>query len=168
MEHIIFFSSFYIIPVNSYNCPHFLSVVWSMESMVSHRCLKVHFAFEGSVPVNAINRPKAWPSFKFKVREIRSILGNFLERKVYFESFEANRGTRHIAWSAMEDKWFQSYVAQGQSRWLSNVFEQEALCLWYWISCFFLTVCKRSLVYVVLGFAFNEIFRWKKKIHLIR
>lgn len=45
--------------------------------MVSHRCLKVHFAFEESVLVSAINRPKAWPSFKIKVKEIRSILGNF-------------------------------------------------------------------------------------------
>lgn len=25
---------------------YFLSVMWSMESMVSHKCLKVHFAFE--------------------------------------------------------------------------------------------------------------------------
>lgn len=100
----------------------FLSVLWAMESLVSHRCLKVHFSFEGSALVNAINRPKAWPSFKFKVTEIRYILGNFLEWKVFFESFAANRGARLIAQSAVKDRWFQSYVALGHPRWLVNGF----------------------------------------------
>ncbi|XP_013601606.1 PREDICTED: uncharacterized protein LOC106309079 [Brassica oleracea var. oleracea] len=56
----------------------FISVVWAMESMASHRCLKVHFSFERPELVNAINRPKAWPSFKSKVTQIRAILENFL------------------------------------------------------------------------------------------
>ncbi|KAF3535851.1 hypothetical protein F2Q69_00018805, partial [Brassica cretica] len=98
--------------VESKDEANFLSVVWAMESLVSHRCLKVHFSFEGSCLVNAINRPKAWSSFNFKVKEIRSLLDRFLDWKVYIESFEANRGTRLIARSAMRDKWFQSYVSR--------------------------------------------------------
>ncbi|KAG2292242.1 hypothetical protein Bca52824_038911 [Brassica carinata] len=93
----------------------FISVVWAMESMASHRCLKVHFSFERPELVNAINRPKAWPSFKSKVTQIRAILDNFLV------------SARLIAKSAHKDRWFQSYVAQGYPYWLSNLFDREAL-----------------------------------------
>ena len=62
--------------VGSKDEAYFLSVVWSMERMVKHRCLRVHFFFEGRVSVNAFNRPKALSSVKFKVKEIRSIFSN--------------------------------------------------------------------------------------------
>ncbi|KAF3593078.1 hypothetical protein DY000_02026910 [Brassica cretica] len=61
--------------------------------------------------VNAIIRPREWPSFKFKVMEIRLLLRNFLAWRVLCESFEANRGARLIATSAVQDFRFQSYVA---------------------------------------------------------
>lgn len=38
---------------------YFLSVVWAVESMVSHKCQQVYFAFEWGLLVNAINRPRA-------------------------------------------------------------------------------------------------------------
>lgn len=69
---------------------YFLSVMWSMESMVSHKCLKIYFAFEWRVVVN-INRPKAWPSYKFEVVTIRLFWQFFLEWQVVFELFAANR-----------------------------------------------------------------------------
>lgn len=83
---------------------------------MSHGCFKVHFASKGRVLVNAINRPKAWSSFKFKVNEIRRLLGNFLDWHFYCETLEANRGARLIAQSAVTRDQFQSYVACGQPR----------------------------------------------------
>ena len=38
---------------------YFLSLVWSIESMVSHKVSRVHFSFERRMLANAINRPKA-------------------------------------------------------------------------------------------------------------
>ena len=103
----------------------FLAFLWSLESMISHRIFKVHFAFEGSVLVNAINRPKAWPSFNFKVKEIMMLLENFLDWKVMFELPAANRGAQLIAQNVVNQNRFQSYVALGQPRWLSVLFEME-------------------------------------------
>lgn len=54
--------------------------------------------------------------------EISRLLSEFLRWKVTFVPFEANRGARLIADSAALDVRFQSYVARGFSRWLSNVF----------------------------------------------
>lgn len=108
--------------VESKSEAQFVSVAWAIESMKNHRYLKVHFAFEGRMLVNAIIRPSEWPSFKFKVMEIRLLLRNFLEWRVLCESFEANRGARLIATSAVQDFRFQSYVATGAPRWCSHVF----------------------------------------------
>ena len=113
--------------VGSKDEAYFWSIVWALESMMSHGCFKVHFASEGRVLVNAINRPKAWPSFRFKVNEIRRLLGNFWDWHFYCETFEANRGARLIAQSAVTRDRFQSYVACGQPRWLSQLFDNEAV-----------------------------------------
>ena len=45
--------------VDSKDHAQYLGLVWAVKSMVSHRCLRVHFSFEGGCFVNAINRPKA-------------------------------------------------------------------------------------------------------------
>lgn len=58
---------------------YFLSLVWAVESMISHGCLRVYFGFEGRVLVNALNRPKSLPSFRFEVNEIKLFLRNFLD-----------------------------------------------------------------------------------------
>ncbi|KAF3540312.1 hypothetical protein F2Q69_00020951 [Brassica cretica] len=108
--------------VESKSEAQFVSVAWAIENMKNHRYLKVHFAFEGRMLVNALIRPREWPSFKFKVMEIRLLLRNFLAWRVLCESFEANRGARLIATSAVQDFRFQSYVATGAPRWCSHVF----------------------------------------------
>ncbi|KAL0722050.1 hypothetical protein Bca4012_036649 [Brassica carinata] len=101
---------------------YFLSMVWAVESMISHKCLRVYFSLEWRMLVNAINRPKAWPSFKFKVAETRYLLGELLEWRVVFENSESNREARLIANSVITGARFQSYVARGSSRWLLNYF----------------------------------------------
>lgn len=101
---------------------HYLGLVWAIESMISHRCSSVYFSFEGGCFVKAINRPKAWPSFKLKVVQIRSILENFLQWKLEVTSFDGNRGARVIARSALSEARFQSYVAWSHPRWCSQFF----------------------------------------------
>lgn len=104
---------------------HFLSLAWAIESMASLRFSNVHFAFEGRMFVDAINRPKAWPSFKFKVLEIRLLLRFFLAWRLLFEPFVSNKGARLIATSAVLDCRFQSYVARGPPAWCKAVFDQD-------------------------------------------
>ncbi|KAF2569632.1 hypothetical protein F2Q68_00027657 [Brassica cretica] len=101
---------------------YFLSLAWAIESMISHKCLKIYFVFEGGNLVNAINRPNAWPSFKFEVKEIRRLLDDFLTWRLDYVSFEANRGPRLIADSAVTSNRYQSYVARGCPRWWFHVF----------------------------------------------
>lgn len=55
---------------------HFISLAWTVESMMSHKCQRVYFALEGGMLVNAIDRPKAWPSFKYKINELGICLGS--------------------------------------------------------------------------------------------
>ncbi|XP_018463709.1 uncharacterized protein LOC108834892 [Raphanus sativus] len=97
---------------------YFLSLVWAVESMLSHKCLNVYFTLEWRMLVNAINRPKAWPSFKFKVTEIRHLLGELLAWRVVFERSEGHRDASLIANSVIIGDRFQSYVARGAPRWL--------------------------------------------------
>lgn len=81
--------------------------------MVSLRCGRVYFAFEREMLVNAINRSKAWPSFKNKVCELRRLLEELLEWSVMIETWEVNRDVHLIASSVVDDDRFQSYVARG-------------------------------------------------------
>ena len=111
--------------VESKDDAQFLSVAWAIESMRCHRFRMVYFAVEGRMLVDAINKPSDWPSFKFKVFELRSIQSDFLEWKMLAESYEANRGAHLIATSAVMDLRFQSYVARGQPIWCSEVFHND-------------------------------------------
>lgn len=72
--------------------------------------------------VNAINQPAAWPSFKFRVTEIRLLLSDFMAWRIALEPFESNRGARLITTSAVIDGRFLSYVARRYPRWMSHIF----------------------------------------------
>ena len=96
----------------------YLSLAWAIESMISLRCQRVYFAIEGGMMVNAINRPKAWPSFKNKVSELRHLLGELLEWSVMKEIGDMNRDARLIASSVVNGDKFQFYVARGYPSWL--------------------------------------------------
>lgn len=101
---------------------HFISLAWAVESMLSFKCPKVYFALEGGMLVNAIDRPAAWPSFKYKVQELRCLLGNLMEWKLVVEVGAVNRDARLIATSVLTGNRFHSYVVRGYSRWLSSDF----------------------------------------------
>lgn len=100
-------------------------VLWAMESMKSHRLEKIIFSFQDRSLVEAVNRPRAWPSFKAQYVVLKLSLRYFLDWKVELEVAAANRGANLIARSVTEDSRCQSYVASGPSDWLSRVFSDE-------------------------------------------
>lgn len=69
----------------------FFSVLWAMESMISHRCSKVNFALQDVTLVSIILRPIAWPSFRYESSELLRCLEIFLEWSVGVELPLANR-----------------------------------------------------------------------------
>lgn len=101
------------------------SLVWAVESMVSHKLCKVVFAFEDSVLVGAVNRPKAWPSFRFHSMEVLSVLKLVSDWSLVSEKSSANRGAALIAKSVTVDCRLRSYVATGFPFWLSGLFCSE-------------------------------------------
>ncbi|XP_010489824.1 PREDICTED: uncharacterized protein LOC104767503 [Camelina sativa] len=98
---------------------------WAMESMLSHRFINVIFAIQDKTLVGAVNRPKAWPSFRFQSMELRRILGRISGWCLEHELEQANRGAGLIAQSITRDLRMQSYVAVSYPQWLSLVFEEE-------------------------------------------
>ncbi|KAG7590171.1 hypothetical protein ISN44_As07g023610 [Arabidopsis suecica] len=100
-------------------------VLWAMESMKSHRVDKIIFSFQDKTLVDAVNRPRAWPSFKAQSMALIMSLRYFVEWKVEVEVAAANRGANLIAQSVTEDSRCQSYVASGPPTWLSRVFSDE-------------------------------------------
>lgn len=106
---------------------NFLCLLWGIECMIHHRVGKVIFAIQESSLVGAVNRPVAWPSFRFQTQEIQRLLGYVLEWKVLLEPVSANRGAVLIAQSVTNDVRFQSYVATGFPSWLKGVFDDERI-----------------------------------------
>lgn len=102
-----------------------ISIVWSVESMVSHKVSKVMFAVEDALLVGIINRPHAWPSFRFQSSEILGVLCLLMDWSLVFEGSSANRGANLIAQSVTNDCRFHSYVATSFPLWLEDVFRNE-------------------------------------------
>lgn len=100
-------------------------VLWTLESMASHRVDNVIFAFQDKALVGAVNRPSAWPSFRAQSLALKSFLMPFLVWKFEVEVAAANRGANLVAQSVTGDLRGQSYVASGHPVWLSRVFEDE-------------------------------------------
>ncbi|KAG7542876.1 Ribonuclease H domain [Arabidopsis thaliana x Arabidopsis arenosa] len=78
--------------INSLVEAHFLSIVWAVESMVSHRINRVIFGVESAVLKGVMNRPQAWPSFKYQASEIMEVLKVIADWRVCLESVASNRG----------------------------------------------------------------------------
>ncbi|EFH52088.1 predicted protein [Arabidopsis lyrata subsp. lyrata] len=105
----------------------FLSVLWAMESLISHRCTKVLFALHDVSLIGLILRPIAWPSFKYESTELMRCLGLFLEWSVVHELPLANRGAYLLAQSVTAECRLNSYVASSYPSWLYGLFEHERL-----------------------------------------
>lgn len=103
----------------------FLSLLWGIESMKDHRFYRVLFAFQETTLVGIVNRPKAWPSFRYQAQELQRLLVSGLEWKMVVETAAANRGASLISQSVINDFRLHSYVATGYPSWLLGVFEDE-------------------------------------------
>ncbi|CAL9221313.1 unnamed protein product [Arabidopsis halleri] len=111
--------------INSLMEAHFLSIVWAIESMVSHRINRVIFGVESAVLVGVMNRPQAWPSFKYQSSEIMEVLKLVADWRVFLESVASNRGANLISQSVTKECRLQSYVASSFPSWLLGVFRDE-------------------------------------------
>lgn len=58
-----------------------------------------------------VNRPSAWPSFKYYSVEINRALSSFVSCRVEFEVSSANRGVSLIAQNVTSENRLQFYVA---------------------------------------------------------
>lgn len=72
-----------------------------------------------------VNRPKAWPSFRYQSQELTRALKGLSMWKLEVEVVGSNRGANLIAQSVMGDVRLHSYVAAGFPEWLHGVFEDE-------------------------------------------
>lgn len=105
----------------------FKGMEWAVESMLSHGFKQVLFSLEDAVVVGALNRPRAWPSFRLQSSDLWHVLASFRFWKVELESHCANRGAFLIARSVIKDLSLQSYVAAGPPFWLSDIFDSEKI-----------------------------------------
>ncbi|CAD5329073.1 unnamed protein product [Arabidopsis thaliana] len=111
--------------ISSFLEAQFLSIVWAVEGMVSHHVNRVVFGVEAAVLVGVLNRPHAWPSFRFQSSEILLALNGIAVWKVVLESVSSNRGANLIAQSVTKECRLQSYVAVSFPAWLLGVFRDE-------------------------------------------
>nr|VDD04719.1 unnamed protein product [Brassica oleracea] len=73
----------------------------------------------------AVVRPKAWPTFRYQGSELRKALAGFIEGIVADVSSRVNRCAQKIAKSVTMEMRCQSYVVQGISQWLPELFEAD-------------------------------------------
>lgn len=104
----------------------FQSILWDIDSMISHKVKKVIVASEALEMINAINRPQEWPSFQYYASEIKQRLTPIEDWRFEKENSSSNKGAFLIAYSVLQDNRFQSYVAKGFPFWLKSIFDSES------------------------------------------
>ena len=105
----------------------FQSILWTIDSMISHKLNYVTFASEACQMVNAVNRPQEWPYLQFYSSEIRRKIESIAEWRIESEDNASNKGAFLIADSVIQGNRFQSYVAKGSPTWLQPFFDSESL-----------------------------------------
>lgn len=103
----------------------FQSIMWTVDSMISHKINFVIFASEASEIVTAINKPEQWPSLQYFATEIDRKLAAIQDWRIEMAYTDSNKGASLIALSVIQGNRFQSYVAQGFPNWLKILFESE-------------------------------------------
>lgn len=86
-------------------------LIWAFESVHQHDLDKVVFSSQDKDFLEALLRPKAWPSFKLQVAKILKSLGKFSDWRIEVKSPVTNRSTFLIAQCALSYSFTQSYVA---------------------------------------------------------
>ncbi|KAL0719575.1 hypothetical protein Bca4012_068899 [Brassica carinata] len=80
---------------------------------------------EGDI-LGMIERPRAWPSFKFWSNALSEIIKQVPFWKLHHEQRLGNRGAYLIARSVTSEDRRQSYVAAGHPVWLRGLFIYES------------------------------------------
>lgn len=79
--------------------------------MKSLKVSKLIFSSEDNDLLRAVNRPPAWPSFKFQSISILAWLEDISDWKISFERKACNKGVSLIALSVIKEDRLQSYIA---------------------------------------------------------
>ena len=105
----------------------FKALMWTVDSMASHKVNRVIIAMEDKSSMGMIVRPKAWPNFRFEALKVLKILSKIEWWRIGGEERCTNRGTFLIAQSVTKGRRYHSYVAQGSPNWLHALFESEEI-----------------------------------------
>lgn len=111
--------------IDSLDEAKFQGLLWTLDSLCSHRLNRVMIAIDDDTLTKVILRPKAWPSFRAQYMEIERRLRRMEWWRMVKEERSTNRGAFLIAQSAARGGFIQSYVAIGGPFWLSQLFENE-------------------------------------------
>lgn len=75
--------------------------------------------------VGVVLKPKAWPSYRYQVSELKKALGKINEWSLKGVSARTNRNAEMVAKSVTVEMKYQSYVASGGPFWLREVLDNE-------------------------------------------
>ncbi|KAG7548049.1 hypothetical protein ISN44_As12g032580, partial [Arabidopsis suecica] len=99
---------------------------WDKGKKICGAAWVIRNSKDGNDIVCAVNRPKAWPSFKTQVEQISLAFNGILDWRIEHEQKKANLGAFLIARSVTVEDRSQSYIAQGYPFWLKEVFTNES------------------------------------------
>lgn len=94
--------------------------------MVSLKIPRVVFAGQELDIIGMIERPKAWPSFRFFSYSLSTLIQKIPFWRLCVEEKRCNKGAFLIAKSVTRDDRRQSYVAAGYPFWLRGLFIHES------------------------------------------
>ena len=93
-------------------------ILWSLESMRSHKMSNIIIAGEFSEMFGAVERPQAWPSFLYYAGQIELSIAGIVGCKLQVARRETKRGAIFIAQSVTGQGLVRSYVQSGHPPWL--------------------------------------------------
>ncbi|KAF2586779.1 hypothetical protein F2Q70_00034620, partial [Brassica cretica] len=124
-------------------------ILWSLESMRSHKMSNIIIADEFSEMFGAVERPQAWPSFLCYAGQIELSMVGIVGCKLQVANRETNKGTTFIAQSvtrqglrAMQDsdEWFEAQSVEKIISLETHVVAQKVTVRWKpppkdWMMC---------------------------------
>ncbi|KAL0705935.1 hypothetical protein Bca4012_072360 [Brassica carinata] len=104
----------------------FTTWMWAIESVRTHHVDKVIFEAEFSDLLGAVKRQRDWPALRYQGSKLRKSLGDLRGWSFRVIDSRTNRCAGAIAKSVVtQERWSQSYVAQGNPAWLKELFEAD-------------------------------------------
>lgn len=108
--------------IKSFLDAKFIALMWAVEVIMGK---KVIFETEFSDLFGEVKRQMDWPALRYQGSELRKALKDLRLRTHRVITSKANRCAGAIAKSALQVRWFMSYVGQGNSHWLQDLFEAD-------------------------------------------